>query len=89
MQETFISLVEIIFILIWLSDNTLNIVAATPEWLFIPIPTIDTFEIFSSDNISVTPASFPNFSHAALAYIRSVLGTVKEISVLPSSLATF
>jgi len=51
-QEILISEVLIIMMLIPSFASAPNMVEATPEWLLIPIPTMDTLAIFSSVLIS-------------------------------------
>ncbi len=83
-QEILISLVEIIMILILSFDRAANIRAATPEWVRIPTPTIETLAMFSVNCTSRAPISRAILRAISTAFLASPFGTVKEISVIPS-----
>jgi len=63
-----------------------NILAATPEWLFIPTPTMDTFAMCSSPKTLSAPILLATLRLISIAWRKSALGTVKVTSVRPSAL---
>ena len=54
--EVLISLVEIIWMLMPSSLSARNILLATPTWLRMPMPTIDTLQILVSPTIVSAPS---------------------------------
>ena len=81
MQEILISLVEIILMLMLLFDSASNILEATPLWLCIPAPTMETLAQVSSQ---VTSWNLPLSFSTRSAVSASPSEQVKEISFLPS-----
>ena len=79
-----ISLVEIILMLMFWLNRASNIVEATPEWLCIPAPTMETFAQVLSTVMSPPPMRCVAFFSAATALSASPRGTVKLMSFLPS-----
>ena len=79
--EILISLVEIIWMLTPVLARTSNIFAATPEWLRMPTPTMESLPIFSSASVSPKPMSarMPSITPCALA--TSGLSMVNDRSV--------
>src|SRR4029079_17780014 len=71
--------VEIISMLMPLSPRVVNTLAATPGWVFIPAPTIDTFPIVSSV-ATVMPSSAAIGSSAVRAVWTSSRGIVNDMS---------
>src|SRR3954467_4414085 len=78
-QEMRIGEVEIISMLMPLSPSVVNTLAATPGWVFIPAPTIETFPIEGSV-ASVMPSSDAIGSSAVRAACTSSRGTVNDMS---------
>src|SRR4029078_6146241 len=78
-QEMRIGEVEIISMLMPLSPRVVNTLAATPGWVFIPAPTIDTLPIDSSV-ATVMPSSAAMGSSAVRAECTSSRGIVKDMS---------
>ena len=85
-QETLISDVLIIRILIFSFESDLKIRAATPEWLLIPAPTIDILEIFESALTLTARIFLATLSIIIMASSNSSLPSVKDKSVWPSAL---
>ena len=79
--EIFISLVEIMLMLMPCSPSVSNTFAATPECVRMPTPTTDTFAIFSSAMISPNFTSACSSSITFFAFAKSGLSAVNEISV--------
>ena len=72
------------------SPSVENTLAATPGWVFIPAPTIETLPIVSSAVISSMPTSAMSGSSAARAVRRSSRGTVNDTSArVPSPTGSF
>ncbi len=84
-QEILIGEVEIISMLIPSSPRTRKTCAATPGWLRIPAPTMETLPIRSS--VRISPELMPVASIASTALVRSSRATVKERSA-PCSVET-
>src|SRR3989338_2825563 len=82
-QDILISDVDIISMFIFFEASALNIRAAMPAWLLIPIPTIDIFAIFSSFITSPAPISLATLLATFIVLARSSVGTVKDTSVVP------
>ena len=78
-HEIRIGEVEIIMMLIALSPSVVKTFAATPGWVFIPAPTIETFPIDSSV-ATVIPSSEAIGSRAVRAAWMSSRGMVKDMS---------
>src|SRR5262249_33943486 len=85
-HETAISDVEIIWMLIPSVDIARNIRAATPAWLRMPTPTMETLATRSSAVTPSAPISRASPARTFSARCRSVRGNVKEMSVSPSRL---
>ena len=66
-QETAISEVEIIWMLMPSRDSAVNIVAATPEWLRMPTPTMETLATRSSCTVLSAPTARATSSSAVRA----------------------
>src|ERR1035437_8853852 len=79
--EILISLVEIISILIPSRASVSNILPATPVWLFMPTPTMDSLAILSVAMTAPKPTSGFSASMTFCALSRSGLSTVNERSV--------
>src|ERR1039458_4563414 len=79
--EILISLVEIISMLIPSRARVSNILPATPVWLFIPTPTMDSLAILSVAMTWPKPTSGLSPSMTFCALSRSGLSTVNERSV--------
>ena len=79
-QEILIGDVEIISMLMPASPSTVKTVAATPGWLRIPAPTIETLPIDSSAATSSMPSSPTSASSASRAMRPSSRGTVNDMS---------
>jgi hypothetical protein len=75
--------VEIISMLTPASASASNIAAATPGLDFMPAPTSETLAMPGSATTSAAPTSSLSPSSTAMAPVRSVLGTVNEMSVVP------
>src|SRR3990172_26118 len=86
-QDILISEVLIIIMLMPSWARTLNILAATPEWLIIPTPMIETFATSSSISRPLAPISLTTVSTMLRASLISFRETVKVKSVYPSTLA--
>ena len=84
-QEILISEVLIILMLIPSFARVLNILEATPEWLLIPTPTIETLAISSSAMTSLAPNSFATDWAIFRDVGKSSLEMVKAILASPSS----
>src|SRR4051812_21051835 len=82
-QEILMGEVEIISMLISCSPSVRKTVAATPGWLFMPAPTIETLPMEGSvwTSANAWPVSGSSVARAAR---RSSTGTVKEISARAS-----
>src|SRR3954453_6015610 len=78
--------VEIISMLMPLSPSVVNTLAATPGWVFIPAPTIDTFPIDSSVASDI-PSSLAIGSSAVRAAWTSSRGTVNDMSARSPSVS--
>ena len=85
-QESLISDVEIISMLTRSRESASNIFAATPEWLRIPMPTIESLAIPSSVVTSPAPMRWATLRAMRKVAGKSCLMTVKETSVAPSRL---
>jgi len=85
-QDIFISEVLIIMILIPSFARVEKNLAATPVWLRIPAPTIETLIIFLSAITEAAPNSFPTPCSISKAFFASDFETVKVRSALPSLL---
>src|SRR5262249_51923275 len=80
-HDTAISDVEIIWMLMRSRDSVWNIRAATPEWLRMPTPTIETLATRSSWVTPSAPMRPAASDRTATAFSRSVRGSVNEMSV--------
>ena len=87
--ETLISLVEIACTLMPRSASALNISAATPVWLFMPMPTTEILATLASVMTRLKPILSLRSSSSAWVRASSALGTVKVTSVSPLSRPTF
>ena len=83
-HDTAISDVEIIWMLMFSFDSVANTRAATPEWLRMPTPTMETLAMRSSATTPAAPISVATPARADSARCRSARGRVKEMSVDPS-----
>src|SRR5215813_9714768 len=83
-HETAISEVEIIWMLMFSLESVAKSRAATPEWLRIPTPTMETLAMRSSATTPAAPISLATPASADSARCRSARARVKEISVEPS-----
>jgi len=75
--------VEIISMLTPALARASNMAAATPGLDFIPAPTSDTLAMSESATTSAAPTSSCRPRSTSMARLRSALGTVKEMSVVP------
>jgi hypothetical protein len=80
-HEIAISEVEIIWRLIPSLASVVNIFTATPEWLRMPTPTIETFATRSSWTTPRAPMDRATSSSAATARVWSPRGRVNDMSV--------
>src|SRR5882724_5531254 len=80
-HDTAISDVEIIWMLMPSRASVANIVDATPEWLRIPTPTMETLATRSSCAMPRAPISRTTSASSATARARSPRGRVKDMSV--------
>jgi hypothetical protein len=85
-QETAISEVEIIWMLMPSRESVSNMRAATPEWLRMPTPTMETLATRSSAVTPSAPMSRAMEASTLAARVRSARGSVNEMSVSPSRL---
>ena len=83
MHEILISDVLISLIFIFSDASAENMVAATPEWLFMPSPITDTFAMSLAISISSAPTSSATFLEICFALSKSSFVTVKVRSVSP------
>src|SRR5882724_4922002 len=81
MTEILISLVEIMPMFTPSLASTSNIFPATPVWLFMPTPTMESLPIFSSARTSLKPISALRPSMTLRALSKSGLSAVNERSV--------
>src|SRR5207244_431914 len=80
-QETAISEVEIIWMLMPSLESAENMRAATPEWLRMPTPTMETLATRSSWTVFSAPTACATSSSTVRARAMSPRGTVNEMSV--------
>src|SRR5216117_4111867 len=85
-HEIAISEVEIIWMLIPSLESVANIFAATPPWLRMPTPTIETLATRSSWTTPRAPIDRATSSSATTARAWSPRGRVNDMSVYPSRL---
>src|SRR5206468_2630250 len=83
-HDTAISDVEIIWMLMPSRASAANIIEATPEWLRMPTPTMETLATRSSCTIPRAPISRVTSASSATARVWSPRGRVKDMSVYPS-----
>ena len=76
--------VEIIWMLIPSSDRMRNIRAAIPDSVFMPIPTTDTLAMPLSTETPPASTSAATASASEMARSTDAVGTVNEMSVVPS-----
>ncbi len=70
-------------------DSASKNVAVTPGWLFMPAPTSETLPMCSSDSSASKPTTACVLDNADMAVTRSLLGSVKEMSVRSVAPETF
>ena len=82
--EILISLVAIIWMLMFASPSASNIWAATPAWVSIPAPTMDTLATSRSQTTLLSPRVPLRSSSRRTVSSASFAATVKEMSWVPS-----
>ena len=80
-HETAISEDEIIWMLMPSLASVANIFEATPEWLRMPTPTIETLATRGSCRTPLAPMFLATSSRAVTARAWSPRGSVKDMSV--------